>query len=142
MTVIAFDGNSVAADRQATIGMNKNQCTKIFAHGGCVLAISGYGAGGMALVDWWKSGGDKSSYPKAADGFETTLYVFQLGNPIKLYSRTPHCELLECEKTAFGCGADYAIGAMDFGANAVQAVECASRHSTGCGMGVDVLYLR
>lgn len=39
----------------------------------------------------------------------------------------------------YGEGRDFAYGALEMGANAIKAVEVASKYCISCGMGIDVL---
>lgn len=55
------------------------------------------------------------------------------------YEREPHPFEIEEPFYAFGSGMDIAIGALAMGANAIKAVEIASRYSSHCGNGIDTL---
>jgi hypothetical protein len=39
--------------------------------------------------------------------------------------------------SAWGSGSEFAIGAMEMGATAIQAVQATSKHCVSCGFGVD-----
>lgn len=143
MTVIAFDGRTVAADKQATSGYVKATTTKLMRHGDEVLAASGHVDGMVAMFAWYRSDQDPGNFPNKGipEKDHTSLYIFKAGCPVRIYERMPIPFILEDPLIAGGCGKEVALGAMHAGANARRAVEIACQLMDGCGMGIDVMEL-
>lgn len=143
MTVIAFDGVRVAADKQGTVGGLKVAVTKLFRHNHEVLATSGYADGGLAMVAWYKSDQNPENYPNKGlkDDDSTWLYVFAKGEHPRVYARIPVPTIIEETVYAGGAGKELAMGAMLAGATAIRAVELTCERIDGCGMGIDVMEL-
>lgn len=143
MTVIAFDGKTVAADRLAVQGGGIGRSvTKIERFANCVLAITGGWDIGAELREWFKAGAVPADFPaKARDG-DATLIVFDPdAGHVRTFNSGPYDLPMLLSRCAFGSGRDYAEAAMHLGCNAVRAVEVASHFQTDCGMGVDTLDL-
>lgn len=147
MTVIAYDGKSVAADRQSTNNGIRFTCKKLFTvednRGFTVLAPIGDHGHGVALVAWWTAGADPEQFPaKPADAEKAAyLAVIQPGAAVKVYQGyTVPVSLLD-NIWAEGSGRDMALGAMLAGATARKAVELTCTRENGCGMGIDVVEL-
>ena len=141
MTIIAWDGKSLAADRHMTSDGLRSECTKIYKNKDMVLAICGTLACGFELLEWYKKGKKKKDWPsfQATDDW-TTLVVAHKKKVFYLEGQPNPIEVLE-PFYAWGSGRDYALGAMEMGATAKQAVEIASKFNIHCGYGVDVFKL-
>lgn len=138
MTCIAWDGQNIAADRQSTYCGARITCTKLFKIDEVrYAATSGTRDCGLLLIEWYRAGSVVADWPQfqSKEDF-TNLIVVEYGE-LFYYSQEPI--KLKCEDKLFamGNGREFALGAMEFGANAMQAVEIANKHSTGCGLGVD-----
>lgn len=144
MSVIAWDGTTLAADRQSTNQGTLSTVRKIWPHGKELLAIVGDFSHGYLLADWYRNGADPEKYPAKVHEDSAFLTVIRRedGKPkIYRYEDSPApLEFLD-PIMAFGCGRDYALGAMSAGADAYRAVEIASEHDAYCGRGVDTLIL-
>lgn len=139
MTVIAFDGKTVAADRQACINGTTGQVTKIERVGRTVVGFSGYISQGILLLEWFKDGAKPDLFPRPINDSErANLWVFGRGI-IHTFEQCPYPYVIEEPFWAGGCGKDLAMGAMAMGADARRAVEIASRYDANCGLGIDVL---
>jgi len=142
MTVIAWDGKTLAADKRALNNGRATTVTKICKHEGWLLAVSGDLTRGLELVKWFKAGQDPEKLP----AFQLTLadyvpllainkdgvYLFEMGHmPFKI------------EEPFFACGSgrDCALTAMHLGRDAVQAVQITCEVLTNCGNGIDTLTL-
>ncbi len=143
MTVIAWDGKTLAADRLLCVGHMKNTGTKIIRHEEYMLGIYGNMAMGMALINWFKDGCVFESFPaNSSDSeYEAGLVVIKPDGSVWEYIHTAHAMLLEDSFAAFGSGAEGAMVAMACGCGAKQAVELVSKYNITCGNGVDVLAL-
>lgn len=140
MSVVVWDGISLAMDRGGTDGFTMWELDKAWQHGDEVLTGTGHHSTLVALRDWYLSGRDVDTYPKSLNPAEL---VVASPSGLKRY------ELSSCipidhglNKCAFGAGRDFAYGAMAMGATAEQAVQVACKFSVSCGHGVRVFELR
>lgn len=139
MTVIAWDGKTLAADKCATSGGGiARTVTKIERHGGALLAITGNWDVGTEMREWWKAGAVPKDFPAKAREDQATLIVIT-GQRIDTYACGPYSMRIEQDRCAFGSGRDFAEAAMYCGKTAVEAVLIACQFQTDCGRGVDVL---
>jgi ATP-dependent protease HslVU (ClpYQ) peptidase subunit len=123
MSVIAWDGHVLAADKQATNNGLKRTTTKIHRAGECLVAFTGDASQGMLMVDW------------------APVAVIRPDRTIATYERTPVPVVIEDRFYAAGCGRDYAMAVMHLGLGAVKAVEVACALDAFCGNGMDTLSL-
>lgn len=139
MTVIAYDGHTVAADKQATNGDYRATVTKLHRVGHEVLAFCGHADVGLAMVAWYRAGCPVDQFPNKGLSNEdaTWLYVFAPGARVRCYQRQPIPIIFEDPLFAAGSGCAVAKGALLAGADARRAVEIACQVLDGCGMGVD-----
>lgn len=143
MTVIAWDGRTLAADKQGTQHNLKMTVTKIHKINGCLLFSSGELSRVTALYHWFEQGALESNYPDFQNVRETyePLTVIKPDGRIWRYEMSAHPFEIEEVQYACGSGRDFALAAMKVGKNAVQAVEIACEFDPNCGMGMDVLTL-
>lgn len=143
MTVICWDGKTLAADKRATSGGGiARTVTKIQRHRGTLLAITGDWDCGMEMVAWWKAGAKPAEFPPAARGEGgATLITISRKTGIATYGTGPYAFPIEAEQCAFGSGRDYAEAAMHLGHDARRGVEVACHFQTDCGNGIDTLEL-
>lgn len=145
MTVIAYDGRYVAADKQSTGNGTKQLVTKLFVHGDEVIAISGNAFMGRSLAAWWKGDRRVEDWPqrntKESDGEACNMYVFKRDCHVREFGTLPIPIDIEGTPWSAGSGGDLALGAMAAGKSAAEAVEIANRFEVHCGMGVDVIDL-
>jgi hypothetical protein len=140
MTVIAWDGKTMAADKRTTdCGLPRTSTKIIRAEGGALLGACGDSSMCRALRAWWMAGADTENYPDKDK--TSSLLVVTRGAKVLLYWDGPFPVETEEKFTAVGSGRDYAIAAMHFGQTAEDAVRLACIYDTGCGNGVDVLTL-
>lgn len=139
MTVIAWDGKILAADKQGTWSNLIRSCTKIFKlDDGRIAAFCGSVGACHELLEWVKKGCHKKDYPQDLQDSEQWANIIIVENgQIKFSDRRPYFIPIEDSIAAWGVGADFAIGAMEAGANAIRAIKIASKWSEGCGNGID-----
>ena len=140
MTIIVWDGSTLATDRAATDGVAKWRTEKAWywGEGEDRLILSGAGPlhSILAMREWFKDGQEPSMFP-----------VIQTTHPCHFVVVSPYTGLYRFEITpspidhgrgqcAFGEGREFAYGALAMGATAQQAVEIANSHSPHCGLGV------
>lgn len=140
MSVIAWDGKTLAADRQCTNNGLKYEAIKIWQlETGEVVAVCGHMDSGLAMKHWFITGADPQQWPKVQEDNDrwSRLIVLRPNGELYQYERCPYPERIIASRLAWGAGADYAMGAMAMGADARRAVEITNEHSEGCGFGVD-----
>ena len=135
MTTIAWDGVILAGDRK-TNDIVPYAGTKVFKVGKgkntYLIGACGNSSDCDAFVEFAKRGfKDK---PKFTDF--TGIRIARDGT-ITRYDEMPNESVFKSDTYALGSGGKYAIGAMAFGATAVEAVLVASDIDAYTGMGVD-----
>ena len=142
MTVLAWDGKTLAADRLACAGHTKATVTKILRFGKELLGICGNLATGKELKEWYLNGAAPDNFPVAAlEDKDTELVVIKEDGRVWVYSASSVPFEIEDEVCAFGAGGEAAWAAMICGATAEQAVLVASQVNITCGNGMDILPL-
>ena len=140
MSVVAWDGRYLAADRQISNGGLKRCSSKMcLMDGGIVLAWTGEQDQGITLLQWYKKGQDPATWPEfQKDRVNwTKLIVGFPGGSVHEYEMLPVPQLIESYPMAWGSGRGYALGAMACGKNAIEAVDIAIRFDIDCGFGVE-----
>jgi len=140
MTVIAWDGKTLAADRRATSQDMHWSVTKIQKHDGKLLFAGGDFDSIIAMYEWFIAGAKPETYPpcqKDNDAWAAVHVIDQ--NGLWRYERTPYPFKVEVPFFATGSGRAYAMAAMYCGKTAREAVEIACVFDPGCGNGIDVL---
>lgn len=144
MTVIVWDGTTLAADKMLDCYHARMTTTKIRRFkdrsGEYLLGASGDAGAMGALMDWFVRGANPDKWP-ACQSTEHSgmLLVVSSAGWVKMYTTTPYGYDIQDPKTAQGSGRDYALAAMAMGADATKAVEIASQLDPSCGMGIDTL---
>lgn len=141
MTVIAWDGRMLAADKMATnAGLNRT-VTKIWKpRPGLLLAIAGDFSVAVEMREWFLAGADPKEFPSKARDDVSSLIVVTAHGYAK-YESGPYPLPFDDTHMAIGSGRDYAIAAMHLGLDAMEAVRVACLFDVNCGNGVDVLTL-
>ncbi len=137
MTTIAYDGTTLAADKQATANGVAYTVTKIHRNGRFRMAYTGTAVQGVRMVEWFTAGADPGSFPTSEDS--ATLVVIDGAGRILEYQDGPTPLHIEDTQCAWGSGGDFARAAMHLGKTAWEAVEVASALDLGTGRGVDTL---
>lgn len=145
MTIIAWDGKVLAADRLSTIGGTPLPPTRkihrLTAPNGKQALVGFSGSTGFAasFLHWMK-GGDE---PALKSGEDMKWAIMLIQEPRWVWYRSDNANrwdlLGACSGWAIGSGCDYALGAMQAGASAQEAVRIASRLDNQCGLGVDTV---
>lgn len=143
MTTIAWDGKTLAADRQSTYGNVKVESRKIRDCGPFVFALAGEKDNIETIAGWiaqatpaagrapLKEGGMHGIAVRKEDGAAFSLEG-ERATMIRVYAG----------KFAAGSGFEFALAAMTLGKTAVQAVVFASRFDMYSGLGVDSVRIR
>ena len=157
MTVVVWDGKTLATDRQANDGSMKWEAEKAWyvnhkekkdmkgSELGWVYVnshsiVSGVGVLGSILKmrDWFVSGAD----PAALDVQPNTAELIVVSKKGLSVWSTNGTSVELSAPMAFGEGREYALGAMAMGATASEAVQIANEYSLHCGKGVSCYTLQ
>lgn len=139
MTVIVWDGTTLAADKQTSFGGSGFAITKLGRTKDLLFGCSGNGAMCRQMSKWVLDGRHPEQLPVGFSDGSADVLVVERGGKVLLYSVGPLPTIIEETKFAIGSGMDFALGALYAGANAYHAVLAANRYSNSCGMGVDTL---
>lgn len=141
MTVVAWDGTTLAADKMTSFGGLHGTSVKV--HRVRDLLVSGCGITALIeeMVQWVKDGCDPLKFPPLQrDSREgVSLLVVRRDGVLHQYEQTPYPLVLYNKQWALGSGRDFAMAAMYLGKTAREAVEIASVLCHDCGNGVDEL---
>jgi len=140
MTILAWDGRILAADKMALCGDTQKKVTKIFklSPGGQVVGFTGDLDLGLMLLKWYEAGACPKTFPKERDEKEAWGTLVVVGRDgCFFYERYGVAIPVENTFMAWGCGREVALGAMEMGATAMEAVFVASKWVNGCGFGCD-----
>ena len=141
MTTIAYREGMIASDSQVTSG-NVFDCTseKIARNErGDIAGASGCLVFSQAFLDWFQ-GGEKGELPKCPDEAEAFIVRNAAPERVECFDNRGQC-VVSAPYYAVGSGKRVALGAMAFGADAIQAVNCAIKHDIYTGGTVDTLKL-
>lgn len=149
MTVIAWDGKTLAADKAATNVGYRRTVTKVYKYWCAkamkfhLVAFSGNGDQAMELLEWFRNGRDPATYPKFQEDTEgcTDCVFIDHHGTCWSYGKTAYPQKWEDKFNATGHGRDFALAAMHLGLDARQAVEVACALDNTCGNGVDAVTL-
>lgn len=144
MTTIAWDGETLAADRCSWSGGARRAVRKVFKitmkDGETYLcAFCGSGEFAHAVMEWMT--GKLSTPPDCAsfgvDSETACALVINKKKQVFLLGARLHYMRMHEKQFAVGAGQDFAWGALEAGATAKQAVMIAAKRSDYAGLGVD-----
>lgn len=141
MTVVAWDGKTLAADKMAASGGHGITTTKVFRVHGALIGMAGPGDTCRALLHWARTGFEPDKFPEVAKTGEADMLVVHRDGEVVCFGGGPHPLKIEDRCAAIGCGRDFALAAMYLGCDARRAVEVASALDIHCGRGIDALEL-
>lgn len=142
MSIVVWDGLTLAADRQSNNGnLGRDTATKIWKSGDILLAGVGQMQALMAIKNWIECGAQPKEFPKEyMDRTENTcMWVINRNGNIARIEDGPFFVKQNTLTFADGSGRDFAYGAMEMGADAVEAAEIACKYDIYCGGGIDRL---
>lgn len=142
MTVIAWDGKTLAADKRACLGTAIGVTTKIHRVDDYLVGIAGDASYGRTMLAWLQDGRKPDKFPASQadrDKFARVMAIWP-GGEVWIYEDTPHPFRLEGRYAAIGSGRDFAMAAMHLGHDAERAVLVACALDSNCGNGVDRLH--
>ena len=141
MTVIVWDGSTLATDTAANDGNSQWYSPKAWYHvveeGPVILAGAGPLHSILAMREWFLDGRKRDAFPVIQTTHPCHFIVVNKGG---LYRYEDHPLPIEHGRNqcAFGEGKDFAYGALAMGATSQQSVTIANQFSTHCGMSVEV----
>jgi hypothetical protein len=146
MTVIAWDGRYLAADTRETLGYSgiaQAPKTKIICSKSVAYASEGriHHRHLLAMISWWQEGADPARMPFHGHGEGKDagmIVVVGKDQQCALSYVSPYAHDL-IAPWACGCGCDYAIGAMECGVAAMEAVRIACKHDSRCAEPIDFI---
>lgn len=144
MTVIAWDGKTLAADKRMGTEYprltTKIHCTPT---GDELVGICGFMDHGLHLFQWYIQGRDPATFPtlQADEEKNSELIIIRPDRTIWSLRGAPLPFRIENETHAVGSGRDFAAAAMYLGHSAREAVEVAIALCGSCGGGIDTLEL-
>lgn len=141
MTVIAYDGRTLAADKLATNGGTKLTTVKIRRVPLGMVGASGDVHVTRALVVWAEKGFKVEDFPSEAKDNGSQLLLIGHDRRKLLYCGSAHPAELEDDLISIGSGRDYAMAAMHLGHDARSAVQVACDLDVYCGGGITTLEL-
>lgn len=142
MTVICWDGATLAADKRSVNHGRATTVTKVFRSGEWLLAISGDLVRGLEMVKWFQDGRDAKALPAFQSALTDYVPMMAISKDgVFLFENGPIPFKVEEPFFAIGSGRDIALTALHLGLGAVRAVQIACELNTGCGNGVDTLEL-
>lgn len=141
MTVIAWDGTTLAADKRAVNSGLARTVTKVFVVGDKLVAIAGDYSSGLAMKAWAEGGFVEADFPESQKDKDSwaTFVVIDAKKRVLVYEQTPHPLVFEDKHFVSGSGRDFAMAAMHCGKTAAEAVEIACLFECHCGNGVDAI---
>lgn len=141
MTAIAWDGETLAADKQTSWGDLKFATTKIRKLAdGTLIATAGTVSLCESMIGWIMRtrAGEAVPWPSSGDDHGYVVMVSPAGE-VEWYAQDrPFPMKVEQKFMAWGSAREIAMGAMYAGATAARAVEICTEISPGCGFGVQV----
>jgi hypothetical protein len=143
MTVIAFDGDHVAAD---TLIVNESglvgRCRKLEIYNNQVLAHAGAADHGAAMAMWFKMGKKPAAFPHVVGDKDAYLYVFEYLKPVMCFQKWPAPILFPVSEFSAGSGNEIARTAMRLGRSAMGAALLACDLNVYCGGDVEYVDLQ
>lgn len=141
MTVIAWDGTRLAADKQMVMSGMISVTRKIRVVRGHLVGWSGDACECEEHVAWFERGAKPEEFPPnlRSDKYPSMLLVVTPEGKVLSYENNPYPVVVEAKHYALGSGREVALTAMHLGFDAIRAAEIACELTNGCGQGIDVL---
>lgn len=141
MTVIAWDGKTLAADKRMGTEYPRTVTKIQRTPAGELIGICGHFDHGTELVHWYLKGRDPATFParQADDAKSSEIIIIRKDGSLWMLLGSPTPIRIENLTHALGTGRDFAAAAMYLGGSAYEAVEVASALCGSCGNGIDTL---
>lgn len=138
MTTIAFDGKTLAADKQITIGNMRETTSKLYMVEGKAIGIAGDAVRAMEIISWMLKK-RKGKKPELGEDECVEFLVVDLKTGQSWVTDNSLALLPYHAPCAIGSGSMAAVAVMKMGFDAVKAVEVASLVDACTGCGVDTI---
>lgn len=141
MTIIAWDGTKLAADKLMSIYGAGTTVTKIRKINGNLVGGAGSSAVVQEMFKWIENGCDPDKFPEKQKAVDTyaNMVVITPDKKILTYETTAYPTEIEHDYYAIGSGRDFALALMHVGYGSEYAVIVTNELSAHCGNGVDTL---
>lgn len=142
MTVIAWDGKTLAADRMMDMHGGKFPVRKLAQlNDGAIMGGAGDIPRVYEIQNWIADGAVPGELKAASGDLYARVLLVKADGTVLIYANNEFPIHILRPFMAIGSGQDFAIAAMYLGRTAIQAVYVASELSSECGLGVDTLEL-
>lgn len=141
MTVIAWDGTTLAADRLGNDGGLPTTICKIRRIGANLVGISGTASYAVCVFDWLAAGAQPEKLPACQIDKDDWCAVLEIRPDLTIWRYAMGAvpfQVLD-KRNAIGSGRDFAMVGMHLGYTAEQSVLLAIELDINCGNGVDTL---
>ena len=144
MSVVVWDGRTLAADRQMVCAGLRSTVSKIRRlDDGTLLGVTGHHDAGLLMFRWYEDDAKREEWPDVQSGKRwCRLIVVLPSGSVGFYEQQPEFQVVLDPFAAWGAGRDFAIGALAMGADARKAVEITNQFSVDCGLGVEAFDLK
>ena len=139
MTIIVWRNGIIAADSQTTNGVLAGKTKKLFKLKNAAIGFAGLLTDGLKLIEFLKSDEDKP--PELSEDFESLMMDLRTGK-CAYYDRTLIAIKIMDKFETIGTGSELAIGAMEHGATAIEAVRVAIKRDINSGGRVAVIRMK
>lgn len=137
MTTVAWDGTTLAVDRQATFGNSISTARKLHEVGEYVAAIGGRVDHIYTTLEWIAAGCKLEERPQLLDGIMGITVHLRTKRAYVIEGVRPYMVAVRDKYVAVGSGQDFAIAAMHLGLDAAAAIRFTSKFDAYTGRGVD-----
>jgi ATP-dependent protease HslVU (ClpYQ) peptidase subunit len=143
MSVIAWDGKTLAADKRCGTNYPRSVTKIRRTQAGELIGVTGWIDRGILLMDWYEAGADRSLLPdwQKDEDKSCELIVIRRDRSCWIIGEFGTPWRVEEPSHACGSGRDFAAAAMHLGMSAREAVRLACELHAACGNGIDVLTL-
>jgi ATP-dependent protease HslVU (ClpYQ) peptidase subunit len=142
MTVIAWDGTSLCADKRCGTDLIRSVVKIRRTKSGALIGAAGPSTACVMLMDWYEAGADPSTWPESQK-VDTYCCMIVVGKDriVRVYFNNPVSIKFEEGQHAIGSGRDYAMMAMHLGLSSFEAVKATMLFDAACGNGITELKL-
>lgn len=142
MSVLVFDGYTLAADCASNDGQTLTPIVKLWKAEGMLIGGVGKLETVYIIRDWIAAGMKEWRDNSFANDPTTHVVMVTRDKGLLRYTNTMYPVEHGFKKVSLGTGRDFAYGALAMGATAIEAVEAANLYSTTCGLGVQSYNLK
>ncbi len=144
ITIVCWDGKTLAADRRVTSGHTISTTTKIFRTKDGIIGFAGCASGINAFLAWFNNTRDAMNFPEILYDPDYGVFALFINQQKEIWEFDYNCSpyLLTAKYVAIGSGDETALACMACGKTSAEAVKIVSKLNSSCGNGIDVLTLK